>query len=248
MQRFFLDGISAAVGATVDLTPIHHQLTRVLRAQPGDTLQLLDGQGHAYTVSVTAVERRHAAGTVTAVDAAQPEPGVAVTLYQCALKTDKLEWVWQKATELGATTLVPVISARTVVRPAAALERRRSRWESIVREAAEQSGRGALPAIAPAVDLSAALAAAPGLRLVAWEEAGSRPSLIHTLSRAEFPLREVSLLIGPEGGLSAEEVTQAEAAGWQPVTLGPRILRAETASIAALAITLAALGELGGAA
>jgi 16S rRNA (uracil1498-N3)-methyltransferase len=222
-------------------------LTRVLRAKAGDTVQLLDGGGKVYTVTVATLERRSAAGTITAVDSALPEPGVTVTLYQCALKADKLEWVWQKATELGATTLVPVISSRAVVRPTAALERRRPRWESIVREAAEQSGRGTLPTVAASADLATILQDAPGLRLLAWEEGAAHPSLIHALGQAELPVRAVSLLIGPEGGLSAEEVTQAETAGWQTVTLGPRILRAETAAVAALAITLAALGELGGA-
>lgn len=246
MQRFFLEGVTGAVGDVVDLTPIHHQLTRVLRAKAADTLQVLNGAGQVYTVTVATLERRSATGAITAVASALPEPSVTVTLYQCALKADKLEWVWQKATELGATTLAPVISSRTVVRPAAALERRRPRWASIVREAAEQSGRGTLPTLAATADLATILTAAPGLRLLAWEEGGTRPSLIHALGQAELPVREVSLLIGPEGGLSVEEVTQAETVGWQTVTLGPRILRAETAAVAAVAITLAALGELGG--
>lgn len=244
MQRFFLPAIHGNAGDALDLTPLHHQLTRVLRAKPGDRVQVLDGQGRVYTVTVQTLERRTASGAISAVDDAPPEPGVAVTLYQCALKTDKLEWVWQKATELGATTLIPVISSRSVVRPASALESRRPRWEAIIREAAEQSGRGYLPVLAATAEYATVLRDAPGLRLLAWEEATQRPSLIHALGQAELPLREVSLLIGPEGGLSADEAGQAEAAGWQLVSLGPRILRAETAAVAALAITLAALGEL----
>lgn len=245
MHSFFIKGVSGAVGASIDLTPVQQQLTRVLRAQPGDRIRVLDGAGHAFVVQITAADRRSVSGQIAEVAAAPAEPGVEVTLYQCALKADKLEWVMQKATELGVMTVTPLISERTVVRPASALERRRPRWESIVREAAEQCGRGRLPTLNPAVDYAAMLQDAPGLRLLAWEEAVGRPSLIHALSRAELPVRAVSLLIGPEGGLTAEEVGQAEAAGWQTVSLGPRILRAETAAVAALAITLAALGEMG---
>ncbi len=246
MHNFFVAGLSGGVGDAVDLSPVQHQLTRVLRVQAGERIRLLDGAGRAFVVEIIAADRRSVSGRIAEITPAPAEPGVAVTLYQCALKADKLEWVMQKATELGVTTLVPLISERTVVRPASALERRRSRWESIVREAAEQCGRGRLPTIAAPADYATVLAGAPGLRLLAWEAATGQPGLIHALGRAELPVRAVSLLIGPEGGLSAAEVELAQAAGWQPVSLGPRVLRAETAALAALAITLAALGELGG--
>lgn len=248
MQRFFLPGLLAAVGEDVSLAPLHHQLTRVLRVQPGTQLVLLDNQGGERLVEVVSVDRRDTVARVVEVRPTLAEPGVAVTLYQCALKGDKLEWVWQKATELGVTTMVPVISHRTVVRPFTGLRSKQARWEAIVREAAEQSGRGRLPTMAPGCNLADCLASAPGLRLVAWEEEGeSRPGLIHALTRAPLPVEAVSLLIGPEGGLEPDEIAQAQEAGWQVVSLGGRILRAETAALAAVTLVMGALGEMGGA-
>jgi 16S rRNA (uracil1498-N3)-methyltransferase len=247
MQRFFFPDSLAAAGEVISLSSLHHQLTRVLRVQPGAQLVLLDNQGSERLVEVISVEKRDATGRVLEVRPARSEPSIAVTLYQCALKADKLEWVWQKATELGVTKLVPVISSRTIVRPVGALRSKQTRWETIVREAAEQSGRGRVPVLAPGCSLIDALANAPGLRLVAWEEGKSNPGLIHALTQASLPVNSVSLLIGPEGGLEADEIAQAEQAGWQTVSLGPRILRAETAALAAVALVMGALGEMGGA-
>ena len=245
MHRFFLPGVTGEVGSTLDLAPLHHQLTRVLRATLGTQLLVLDNQGQARQVELIALDKRHAQGRVLAVMAAPAEPAVQLTLYQCALKADKLEWVWQKSVELGASCLVPVVSQRTVVRPVAALEGKRARWEAIVREAAEQSHRGQIPRLGAACDLSDALAAAQGVRLIAWEGAQAQPSLLQALRLVENPMRQVNLLIGPEGGFAAAEVAQAQAAGWQSVSLGQRILRAETAALVAVTLVMGALGEMG---
>jgi 16S rRNA (uracil1498-N3)-methyltransferase len=161
------------------------------------------------------------------------------------LKSDKLEWVWQKATELGVTTLVPVISKRTVARPGRELHSKQARWDVIVREAAEQCGRGRLPVVAPSCNFPELLEIAPGIRLLPWEEEETGPSLLHAVTHGMQPIDALSLLIGPEGGLEASEVAQARRAGWQVVSLGKRILRADTAALAALAVVTAALGELG---
>ncbi len=149
------------------------------------------------------------------------EPTVQVTLWLCGLKADKFEWVLQKATELGVAVVVPVVSSRTVVRPAAALERKRARWEVILREAAEQCGRGRLPVLGAACDLPAALAQEQaGVRLVAWEEAAGSPGMIHALTHVPLPVRDVHLLIGPEGGLEADEIAQAECCGMADCVTG----------------------------
>lgn len=251
MHRFFLPSLVGDVNATVDLSPLHHQLTRVLRAVPGQQLIVLDNAGSARQVEVVEVERRTATGRVLAVEAAQGEPVVDVTLWLCALKADKFEWVLQKATELGVRAIVPVVSSRTVVRPVAALDHKRTRWETILREAAEQSGRGRIPELGYGREWSelfteTRIVEGAGVRLVAWEEGRASPGLIQALTHAPLPVREVHLAIGPEGGLAAEEVALAQEAGWQTVSLGARILRAETAALAALAVVMGALGELGG--
>ncbi len=247
MQRFFIEESRTAQNSAIDLTPIHHQLTRVLRAEPGTELLVLDNAGSERLVTVTEIDRRSAQGKVREVRAAPPEPGVSLTLYQCSLKADRFEWVLQKGVELGAYSFLPVVAERSVVRPAAVLERKRRRWETIVREAAEQSGRGRLPLLHPAADFADAVKAVAddALKLIAWEGATDASGIIDALSQAALPVQHVCLLIGPEGGLTAQEVEQANAAGWQTVTLGPRILRAETAALAGITLVMGALGELG---
>ncbi len=250
MHRFFLDGATPGADGRIDLLPLCHQLAHVLRLRPGAEVVVVDNRGHGWRVQLTTLDRRQANGVVLATLDPAPEPTVQVTLYQCALKADKLEWVWQKATELGAATLMPVVSSRSIVREPAALDKKRPRWEIIVREAAEQCGRGRVPVVAPAVELATALDAAPGLRLMPWEGDGSpdtRPGLLDALAAVDKLPTQVSLLIGPEGGLATDEAAAAQAAGWRLVKLGPRILRAETAALASLSLLMGALGELGGA-
>ncbi|MBW7885179.1 MAG: RNA methyltransferase, partial [Caldilineaceae bacterium] len=144
---------------------------------------------------------------------------------------------------LGVGCFVPVISARSVVRPAAALLRKYGRWQAIVREAAEQSGRSRLPVLMEPVAWEAAIGQAKGTRLLPWETAhAGSPSLGTAVANAKKGA--VAVAIGPEGGLTPEEVGDATAAGWQVVTLGPRILRSETAAIAAATIVMERCGEL----
>lgn len=245
LQRFFLNATWAGVDSVLDLTPLHHQLGRVLRAQPGTRLVLLDGRGRACLAEVVQIDRRSAAGRVVALLPVPPEPTVQVTLYQCALKADKLEWVWQKGTELGVTAFVPVVSRRTVVRPVDALGQKLARWSAIVREAAEQAQRGCIPALLSPMTFDDAIQTAQGARLLPWEGAGDRPGLGAALAQMQPLPAAVNLLIGPEGGLEADEVEAATAAGWQVVTLGTRILRAETAALAAVTLVMQAAGELG---
>lgn len=248
MHRFFLPNTMLAEENTADLSPLRHQLRTVLRARAGDHIVLLDGSGYEYVTVLGPLEAGQMAGQVVEKRRAAGEPAVHLTLFQCALKADKMEWVLQKGVELGVSRFVPVISERTIVRPASALLGKYERWRAIVREAAEQSGRGCLPEISAPALYSEAVAQGDGMRLLPWEQAAGAPSVVGWLTQwdsgAERPLR-ASVLIGPEGGLSAAEAQTAAAAGWEWVTLGPRILRAETAALAAVALTLAALGEMG---
>ena len=248
MQRFFLPALQPEVDEVVSLAPIHRQLHSVLRVQPGVQIIVLDNEGHERLMEIVSVERRDTSARVAEIRPAPADPAVAVTLYLCLLKADKFEWVLQKATELGVATIVPVSSKRTVVRPGAALANKQVRWDAIVREAAEQSGRGTLPLVAPAITLTEAVSSAPGTRLLPWEESEANPGPLAALSQIKEPVAQVSILIGPEGGLEAAEVQQAIDVGWQVVTLGHRVLRAETAALAALSIVTAALGGLGDAA
>ncbi len=248
MHRFFLTDAPLAVGEPVALDRFAHQLHAVLRLGPGDRILLLDGRGQAFPTELERVGPRQARGRVLARQPASGEPRVELVLFQCSLKREKFEWVLQKGTELGVTRFVPVISQRSVVRPAAALVKKFPRWRTIIREAAEQCGRARLPQLADPVSWSQAVAWAEGPRFLPWEAAAGQSDVLG-LGAAVRALRpgpsRLALLVGPEGGIHRQEAELARSQGWQWVSLGPRTLRAETAALASLAIVLEALGELG---
>jgi 16S rRNA (uracil1498-N3)-methyltransferase len=239
MHRFFLTAQPLVVSTAVDLTPLAHQLHTVLRLTAGAVVRVLDNQGYEFDVRLTAVSPRGAAGEVVAQYCNTAEPAIPLTLYQCSLKADKFEWVLQKGTELGVSRFVPVISERSIVRPAAALLKKYERWQAIIREAAEQCGRGRLPTLLEPLDWPTALTHATGLTLFPWETVHKTAPALTTVVQTTLPdAPAVALLIGPEGGISESEATQAQAAGWQAVSLGPRILRAETAALAAVTLLI----------
>lgn len=235
MHRFFLTETPIVLDAAMDLAPIAHQLRSVLRLQPGEQIHLLDNQGSSFLAEIEALDRGQAVGRVLAREAATGEPPVEVVLYQCALKADKFEWVLQKATEIGVTRFVPVISSRTIVRPAEKIRNKYERWQAIIREAAEQSHRGRLPELADPLSWDEAVAQATGVRLLPWEETSTTERLDAAVPGDG---QSISLIIGPEGGISADEAALAFAAGWRGVSLGPRVLRAETAALVAAAIVV----------
>ncbi|MCB0113272.1 MAG: 16S rRNA (uracil(1498)-N(3))-methyltransferase [Caldilineaceae bacterium] len=240
MHRFFLTDTVLIVETSVDLAPIAHQLRSVLRLRPGDQIRLLDNRGSSFLTEIEMLDRGQALGRVRAREAAGGEPPAAVVLYQCALKADKFEWVLQKATEIGVTHFVPVISSRTIVRPTEKLRNKYDRWQAILREAAEQSGRGRLPELADPLSWEKAVNEATGVRLLPWEETSTTARLDAAVPREAT---SISLLIGPEGGISQDEADLAFAAGWRGVSLGPRVLRAETAALVAAALTVNVLEQ-----
>ena len=250
MHRFFIppDWIH---GETVLLgDDVAHQLRHVLRLRPGARIVVLDDRGWEYEIALVSVENKRARGDIVTRRPASGEPSVQVTLYQALLKKDNFEWVLQKGTEIGVTRFVPLITARTVAAGENGVSAaKRERWARIVREAAEQSRRGALPVVDAPLTLSAALDdIAPGLTLIAWEEVQGL-----SLRAAVAPLRaasdapHVAVFIGPEGGYEAAEVEAAAAHGAIPITLGRRVLRTETAAVVGAALVLYELGEMGAA-
>ena len=230
---------------------VSRQLRRVLRARPGDEIVLLDDSGLEFGAVVEILETGEARARVTSQSKSVGEPKVLITLYQALLKTDRFELVLQKCTELGVSRFVPMNCGRSVPRAQAEGSSRYERWRRIVREAAEQSGRGRIPIVEGPLEFVRACEGAESPALIPWEgerELGLRQALGALRSIAANPgdRGNLSLFIGPEGGFTEDEVRLARTQGITSVTLGKRILRAETAGIATVAAAMYELEELGG--
>jgi 16S rRNA (uracil1498-N3)-methyltransferase len=207
----------------------------VLRKEPGDLLSLLDGQGKEYTVRIRLIEKAEIDTEI--IDRRERRPASpAIVLGQGIAKSDKMDWIAQKATELGAASIAPLVTERTIVKVKDE-EKRVARWQKICREAAMQSDRPNIPTVKPIRSLDEFIRTlAPGpqtLLLMPWEE-GTDP--IKDVLRKQKEIRHVVVLIGPEGGFSQAEAEAAKAKGFHLVSLGPNILRTETAAIAALSM------------
>ncbi len=229
-------------------------IRKVLRLKEGAEVVVTNGLGQAYLCRLLFPSRDAAEGLLTAplTGGPNPDPGLRVVLYQGLPKGDKMDQVVQKCVELGVAEIVPLLTRRCVVRLAGARgEERRRRWQRIAAAALEQSGRNLLPRVREPVTLARALvevgeagrALGGTLALMPWEEEVSL-GLGPFLAAAPRP-REVRIFIGPEGGFSPEEAAEAAGEGVALVTLGPRILRTETAGPAVLALVLYHYGELG---
>lgn len=249
MHRFFVPP-EWLHGERVLLTgPISHQLTRVLRMRPGDHVVLLDNSGWAYEVELEALTSEQVVAHVVATSQPETEPRVRAVLYQALPKAKKFELALQKGTELGISAFVPLITRHCLWKgPDRVDDRKMARWQRIVTEAAEQSGRARLPQVLPATPLAEVCQApipADVLALMACAGSEARP-LGDVLDSLGSPApREVHLLVGPEGGFAPSEVELARQAGIVSVSLGPRVLRTETAGLVGFSIILYALGELG---
>lgn len=247
MHRFFVDpGCIREGRASVD-GAVARQVSQVLRMRAGESIALLDGAGWEYVVTLSSVSPSRLDGDVVSESYLSGEPRVSVTLYQGVMKGEKLEMVLQKGTELGIAAFVPVVCRRSIPRAAGGrAEARLKRWQSIVREAAEQSGRPRIPVVEAPVSLKDALDCARGVTLMAWEgeqEIGLREALSARLGQARA--EGLGLLIGPEGGFEPAEVELAVEMGAVPVSLGRRTLRSETAGLAMAAAVMYEMGELG---
>lgn len=244
MPRFFVEDIPAGEYLLAGEDGRHG--ARVLRLRPGEAVTLCDGRRTDWPGVVQEVLPQ---GLLLAVGQPVPsrgEPAARVTVCQCLPKADKLETVAQKAVELGAAALWPIESSRCVARwEPKAVPRKLERLQKIVREAAMQSGRGMIPPVLGPAPLAKALesAAAQGEALFFYEGGGQG---LKAALQSLPPGRPLFLFVGPEGGFSHEEAALAQSLGARHITLGPRILRTETAPLAALAAIFYETGDLGG--
>ena len=217
-------------------------LRRVLRLEAGDTVTLFNGDGADYPSRIVAFGRDTAEAEVADRVSARAESPLAITLMQGIARTERMDLVIQKATELGVGAIVPIATARGVVRlDAATRARKRAHWQAIAVAACEQCGRARVPVVAEPRALDALLADPPpdGERLLLSPDAQA------SLAAVAQGAATIALLIGPEGGLEEAERLAAIAAGWRACRLGPRVLRSETAALAAIAVLQSVAGDLG---
>lgn len=246
-HRFFVDP-GQITGDLIRITgPDVQHISKVLRLKEGAELIVADGTGLEYYGRITSLGKWEVMVSVSQKQQAQSESPVKVTLLQGIPKGDKMELIIQKCTELGINRIVPVVTKRTVVQLSEEKARtRRQRWQRIAEEAAKQSQRARIPVVEEVIPLAEALVRYGNQPLlVPWEEEKAQ-TMKEVLKAQRGKCSQLALLIGPEGGLDPEEVALAKAQQAWAVTLGPRILRTETAGLAALTMILYELGDLGG--
>ena len=222
-----------------------HHLRESLRLQPGERLTVTDERGIRYSAEILEVTSGALVARILDTMSAPPSTSPSIVLALSLLKGEKMDWVIQKSTELGVRRLAPILANHSVVRPRAdRIEHQRARWQRIALEAAQQSERWSVPSIDEPMTVTQMLSASTtaASKILLAERSGG-------LSLTNVPLHgtdgDVWLLIGPEGGWEEEEVRQMLEQGCVAVSLGPRILRAETAAIAAVTVLQSRFGELG---
>ncbi len=233
IPRVFTDQALQA-GATVILeeAPSRH-LSKVLRMTPGRELVVFNGTGGEYPASITEVSKKSVSVHLERFEDLDRESPLDLELAIGLSRGDRMDWVIQKATELGATRITPLFTERTEVKlKGDRLDKKWDHWRQVMISACEQCQRNRLPALPEPQSM--------GDWLAANHDSGARRFVLHHRDSKGLPAQEaltrVSLLVGPEGGLSDEEIAQARAAGCEPLTLGPRVMRTETAPIAAISL------------
>ena len=242
MHRLF--ALSLSGEHTAHLTPedARHAST-VLRLEPGDEVEIIWEQ-HRYAARLQTCTPKEASAVLVR-QLPDTEPRLQLTLFQGLPKADKMDLIVQKAVELGVHTVVPVLMERSIARPdEAGMRKKQERWQKIAREACKQSGRTHDMSVAFPVALASLPAHFASLDAIAvpWEEAGAVS--LRTWQAERLDAQSIGILIGPEGGISPQEIQFLQAAGAQSVTLGPRILRTETAGLCAVSCLMMLYGEM----
>jgi 16S rRNA (uracil1498-N3)-methyltransferase len=245
MRSFFVDPDAFLMAeATISGTDARH-ICRVLRLQPGAKVRITDGQGQMADARIKALAHDRVQLEILSRFASRSTRAREMTVAQAMLKNRKMDGVVRALTELGITTWIPFVSARSVAQPnSRRLLTRQDRWARIAREAVKQCGRRHQPRIHIAEGLADILLASDGYhhKVMFWEDAGALP-LKPTEGKSSEDPGSVILIIGPEGGFTAEEAEAAHHAGFQLCSLGPRILRAETAALAAVTLAQYLFGD-----
>lgn len=215
-------------------------LSLVLRAQPGESVAILDGQGKRYICNILSVHKKEVRVEKIKEEYYSSESPISITLAQGLPKGDKMDLIVQKATELGVSKIIPLIAERSQIRTT----EKASRWRKIALSASQQSGRDIVPEIEEPLKTDEFLSRGIQHNGIIFSEIYNKRNLKETLLKIK-DLKHITLLIGPEGGFSKDEITSAVENGFTEASLGPRILRTETAPIAAISIIQYELGDSG---
>ncbi len=238
MPRFFVEDVLGDT-VTIEGQDARH-IACALRMQTGDTLTVCDGKGVDCLCELTAVSPDTVMLEVKERTKTQTEPSIAVTLYQGLPKGDKLEWIIQKAVELGVTRIVPVVCSRSIAKAGEKDAKKTARRQKIADEAAGQCGRGILPVVEAPITFAEAAKRMEKEHTIVFYECGGEPLPALAPRFAD----KLSIFIGPEGGIAPQEMDTLLQNGAVAATLGPRILRCETAPIAALSAIMVLSGNL----
>jgi 16S rRNA (uracil1498-N3)-methyltransferase len=241
VPRFYLP-LTLAEGEVLGLgEQSAHHVNHVLRLRPGASVKVFDGQGREHEAILREVRRNRVTAEIGKAVACIPEPPFAITLAQGIPRSDRMDLILQKAVELGVTDVQPLWTSRSQTRASGErLEKRLRHWQGVVISACEQCGRATLPTLETPVEYRTWLSGAHRHKSRFLLD----PEAQHSLGDMRPPGDSILLLVGPEGGISAEETALAVAAGYSPVRLGPRILRTETAALAMLAGLQTLWGDL----
>jgi 16S rRNA (uracil1498-N3)-methyltransferase len=247
MRYFFIDPPSAASPLVSIKGPEAHHIKNVLRMKPGDSLKLFDGTGFEYEAVLISVSAKNVAVEIQRKIEATAQPGIRIIVAQAFLKEKKMDDLVRKLCELGASRWIPFFSQRSIARPdRKRLAGRSQRWMRIATEAAKQCRRIDALQIGDALSFEEILdfSNSCDLKVVFWENESS-PLSRDRLSEAANPFKKILIMLGPEGGFSEQEIKLVQESGFISAGLGPRILRAETATIAAVALVQYLFGDMG---
>jgi 16S rRNA (uracil1498-N3)-methyltransferase len=264
MRRFFVEAENIKKDKVTIRGEEARHIFQVLRLKEKDRIKVFTGQGREYIIEIREAGKKEVIGRILKESRLDTEPPIGITLVQGLPKSDKMDFIIQKVTELGVRKIIPVITQRTIVRlDKERARKRRNRWQRIALEAAKQSGRATIPEVDAITTFVQSLnnISEENLNLIPWEEEtstslkevlksitnhpspeGSGRDLSRANARGRLP---ITVFIGPEGGFTSEEVEAAKEKGAVPVSLGPRLLRTETAGLATLAMVLYELGDMG---
>lgn len=240
IPRYFIDQ-ALEINQNLSLPDeLHRHAIQVLRGKAGDPLILFNGRGGEYHAEFAEVDKRKSSAVVSSFDTIERESPLDIKLVLALIKSDKFDFALQKAVEMGVSSIQPVIAARSVMNlKASRLDKKMQHWQGVITSACEQSGRTRLPELFPVINFNDYLLASDGRMNLAM-----LPEATQHLSELPKPTLPISLLVGPEGGFRDDEVLLMTQKQVNTIKFGPRILRAETAVIAGLALCQNQWGDL----